>query len=149
MTNILVHCSAGVGRTGTLITLYKMMEEIEDLLPKVEKEGDSSNLSIDIFNTVFNFRSKRMYMVSIVYQIIFWFAIKLISFTVNQLNILNIMISFWCQGTISGPIQIHICIIIGLRKRGSRKISVSRRRYVCVSICLRIILHYRHAIVKC
>jgi protein tyrosine phosphatase len=64
MINILVHCSAGVGRTGTLITLYKMMEEIEELLPKAEEEGDSSNLSIDIFNTVFNFRSKRMYMVS-------------------------------------------------------------------------------------
>ena len=62
--NILVHCSAGVGRTGTLITLYKMMEEIEELIPKVEEEGESSNLSIDIFNTVFNFRSKRMYMVS-------------------------------------------------------------------------------------
>ena len=73
--NILVHCSAGVGRTGTLITLYKMMEEIEDLLPKIEGEGASSTLSIDIFNTVFNFRSKRMYMVSIMCWIILGIAI--------------------------------------------------------------------------
>ena len=63
MINILVHCSAGVGRTGTLITLYKMMEEIEELMPKVKEQGESSNPSIDLFNTVFNFRSKRMHMV--------------------------------------------------------------------------------------
>ena len=40
------------------------MEELDYLVPKSEEEGATSDLSIDIFNTVFQFRSKRMCMVS-------------------------------------------------------------------------------------
>ena len=44
-------CSAGVGRTGTLITIYSMIKMIED----VEE--------VDVFNYVLKMRSQRTYMV--------------------------------------------------------------------------------------
>jgi protein tyrosine phosphatase len=52
--NICLCCSAGVGRTGTYITLDHWMQFIHD--------HDFSN-SIDIFKTVVEMRKCRMYMV--------------------------------------------------------------------------------------
>ena len=61
---ILVHCSAGVGRTGTFLALYQLMEELDGLVPKYLKgERRGPDMTLDIFNTVFKLRSKRMYMV--------------------------------------------------------------------------------------
>ncbi len=48
---LLVHCSAGVGRTGTFITLDSMLERI-----KVEK-------TINIYEFVTNLRKQRVLMV--------------------------------------------------------------------------------------
>ena len=48
---IVVHCSAGVGRTGTFITLYCQ-------LLRVKHEND-----LDIFNCVQNMRKRRCFMV--------------------------------------------------------------------------------------
>ena len=50
-THIVSPCSAGVGRTGTLITIYSMIKMIED----VEE--------VDVFNYVLKMRSQRTYMV--------------------------------------------------------------------------------------
>jgi len=55
-TNVIVHCSAGVGRTGTFIALYKLMEKID--------EGIIRD-TIDIYNEVFQLRQDRCFMVSI------------------------------------------------------------------------------------
>ena len=62
--NVLVHCSAGVGRTGTFIALYKLMEQLDHLVPEYKKGGIYQKLTIDIFNTAFKLRTKRVFMVN-------------------------------------------------------------------------------------
>ena len=51
---MIVHCSAGVGRTGTFIALYKLMEKIDNGL---------INETIDIYNEVMQLRQDRCFMV--------------------------------------------------------------------------------------
>ena len=68
---LLVHCAAGVGRTGTFIALYQLMEILDDKVAK-HKLGNPSgspennkndDLTIDIFNLVMDLRKKRCEMV--------------------------------------------------------------------------------------
>jgi len=52
---LLVHCSAGVGRTGTFICVDQMINNINN--------NSSPSSEIDIFHTVYQLRKQRVYMV--------------------------------------------------------------------------------------
>ena len=74
----LVHCSAGVGRTGTMIALKHIMDEI-----------DSQEDAINIFDTVLQLRSQRVLMVQKPSQYQFLYActdtyLKMLDGTANE-----------------------------------------------------------------
>ena len=58
---ILAHCSAGVGRTGTLITVDILLQAVAD------------GKKIDVFGTVFRLRHERMMMVQTDVSIYYFF----------------------------------------------------------------------------
>ena len=64
---ILVHCSAGVGRTGTFISMFSLYKEI--LAQKDQKDKDI--IQFNIFNLVRKMKEMRIYMVQTNLQYIY------------------------------------------------------------------------------
>ena len=63
---IVVHCSAGVGRTGTFISMYCLYQEISRQFQDNEKE-----IKFSIFNLVRKLKEQRLYMVQTEIQYFF------------------------------------------------------------------------------
>ena len=53
---VVVHCSAGVGRTGTFLSIYNLVYEIE-------KKKNNQVIKFSIFNVVRKLKEMRMYLV--------------------------------------------------------------------------------------
>ena len=64
-SKIVFHCSAGIGRTGTIIAIYNIIESLRIL---IENGGDSSTPRISIFSVVRRLREQRYCMVQSVSQ---------------------------------------------------------------------------------
>ena len=72
-TKVVVHCSNGVGQTGTFIALYQLMEGLDAKMDKMFRNSKKElvenasfylhNITLDVFETVFQLRSKRINMV--------------------------------------------------------------------------------------
>jgi protein tyrosine phosphatase len=77
---IIVHCSAGVGRTGTFISMYFLEKEIRNQLndPKVK------NIKVNIFNFVRKLKEMRLYLVQSDLQ--YYYIYIFVNYLLNNLN---------------------------------------------------------------
>jgi protein tyrosine phosphatase len=61
-SKIVFHCSAGIGRTGTMLAIYNIIESLKILLDK-PSEDESNGPRISIFGVVRRLREQRYCMV--------------------------------------------------------------------------------------
>ncbi|CAG9323862.1 unnamed protein product [Blepharisma stoltei] len=66
-SKVLVHCSAGIGRTGVLIGIFNVVTALEELLEK-EAEDETTEPRVSIFGVVRRLREQRWGMVATVKQ---------------------------------------------------------------------------------
>ena len=86
-SKILVHCSNGMGQTGTFIALYQLMDLMDSKMKKMFQKSKKElvenashylhKISIDVFRTVFELRSRRIKMVSRIHIVVVFLMKKL------------------------------------------------------------------------
>lgn len=67
-SKIVFHCSAGIGRTGTIIAIYNIIESLRILIGKANETPPTSEPRISIFGVVRRLREQRYCMVQSISQ---------------------------------------------------------------------------------
>ncbi len=67
---IIVHCSAGIGRSGTLVVIKEILDQVESIL----NSGSDANFKIDIPGLIFKLRNYRQGLVQNVCQLAFCYS---------------------------------------------------------------------------
>ena len=76
----IVHCKAGVGRTGTFISIYFLYKEIIEQI----NDKNLNNIEFSVFNLVRKLKEMRMYMVHIIGQ--YKFIYEFIEYLLKEYN---------------------------------------------------------------
>ena len=76
-----IHCSAGVGRSGTFTSMYYLKKEIEDQI----KDSNAKEVKFSIFNLVRKIKEMRLYSVQSYFQ--YQFIYEFANYLLNKYNV--------------------------------------------------------------